>query len=321
MTRALRLDRSLVVATFTASALVLAACGDASVGSPRGLDYSHGGGGGTGGGGTGNTATGGGGGGTSGGGGAGGGGGGTSGGGGAGVDAGGGGGGGGGVDSGTVTPPQTAAYTVTVDKPTLASDLLAKSELTLTIAPQGYSGSVALSVMGLPTDVDTVFTPASLTLDGTTTMTAKLSITTHTSTKPGDAPFSVVVTSSSGTQSAPSTLTVHSAITIQIPSGANNLGGTTATPVRTAYGTYPIVIAAPTGISAANPVTVRFYNADSVSHEIHGSAPGAGFAHDPGSFGAGAMDPLVRKVNTTGTYDFYLHDQGGAKTVGRIVIQ
>ena len=319
MMRSLCSRHALVVATFAAGGLVLAACGDASVGSPRGLDYSNGNGGtghgGTTGGGSGAPAGGGGGGGGTPAGG--GGGGGTPG-----VDAGGGGGGGGGTpDSGSVTPPQTAAYAVSVDKTTIASDLLAASVLTVSIAPNGFQGAVALSVVGLPTDLDAVFAPASLTLDGTTTATAKLTLTTHTSTKPGDAPFSVVATSGSGTQSAPSTLTVHSAITIQIPSGANQLGGTTTTPYRTAYGAYPIVIAAPTGLSSANPVTVRFYNADNVSHEIHGSAAGAGFPHDPGPFGAQSMDPLVRKVNTAGTYDFYLHDQGGAKTIGRIVIQ
>jgi hypothetical protein len=62
-------------------------------------------------------------------------------------------------------------------------------------------------------------------------------------------------------------------------------------------------------------------NDDSVSHEIHADASGQGFGHDPGPFGGGTMDPYVRKVNTAGTYDFYLHDQGQAITIGRIEIK
>jgi hypothetical protein len=314
MTRSLRPRHVLFVVSLAAGAVVLAGCGDASVGSPQGLNYGHGGGGGTGSGGTSNGATGGGGGGgqTGGGGGQGGGGGGGA------VDSGGGG-GGGAVDSGA--PAQVASYVVSVDKTALASDLLTESTLHVAIAPNGFSGAVTLSVVGLPTDVDVAFTNGTLTLDGSTSATTALKLTTHTSTKPGDAPFSIVATSSAGTQSTPATLTVNAAITIQIPSGVGGLGGTLANPYRTAYGAYPMMISAPAGISSTTPVTVRFYNADNVSHEIHASSPLAGFAHDPGSISPMSMDRLVRNVTVAGTYDFYLHDQGGPATVGRIIIQ
>lgn len=309
---------SALVTSISIGALVVAGCGDASVGSPRGLDF------GTGNGGTGhgsNGATGGG---------AGGGGGTSSGGGGGGSGGGGGGGGGGGtVDSGgggegemdSGAPTHAAAYAVTVDKSTIASELLAQSTLNVTVAPNGFSGAVTLSAEGLPSDVDVAFASPSLMLDGTTSVTTKVTLSTHSSTAPGAIPFSIVATSGTAKMGAPSTLTVNSALTINIPSGVNNLGGTQGNPYRTAFGTYPITIKAPQGISAASPVTVRFYNADSVSHEIHASAPGAGFPHDPGSIAPQSMDRLVRKVTATGTYDFYLHDQNGPSTIGRIIIQ
>jgi hypothetical protein len=294
-------------------------CGDASVGSPSGLDFGHGGGGVGHGGSSGpSTGQGGGGGGVNPSAGGGGGGGGTGGGGGGGTG-GGGGGGGGGMDSGT--PVQTASYAVSVDKSSITSELLAHAQLSVSIAPNGFRGTVTLSAEGLPSDVSASFGSATLTLDGATTETTTATLSTKSSTKPGDAPFAIVATSSAGQASAPSSLTVKSAITIDIPQGADQLGGTTNNPYRTAFGTYPIVITAPQGISGSNPVTVRFYNADNVSHEIHASSPGAGFAHDPGSIAPQSMDRLVRQVKTTGTYEFYLHDQNAAITVGRIIIQ
>ncbi len=33
------------------------------------------------------------------------------------------------------------------------------------------------------------------------------------------------------------------------------------------------------------------------------------------------MDSLVRKVNSKGLYDFYLHDQNAPKTIGRLAVQ
>ena len=114
---------------------------------------------------------------------------------------------------------------------------------------------------------------------------------------------------------------MQSVITLHIPSGVNNTGATVSNPNSTAFGPYPVTITAPANLSESNPITVNFYNDDSVSHEIHADAQAQGFGHDPGSFGAGKMDPYVRKVNTAGTYDFYLHDQGNPLTIGRIFIK
>jgi hypothetical protein len=223
------------------------------------------------------------------------------------------------MDAGTPTP--VASYTVTVDKPALTSDLDAHAQLEVSIAPNGFRGSITLSAAGLPADVTASFGNDTLTLDGATSATTSVTLATTSSTKPGALPFSITATSSAGHASASSTLTVKSAITITIPQGADQLGGTTGNPYKTAFGPYPIMIAAPPGISSSNTVTVRFYNADTVAHEIHASSPLAGFGHDPGSIPPQSMDSYVRHVNTTGTYDFYLHDQNAAITVGRIIIR
>ena len=92
-------------------------------------------------------------------------------------------------------------------------------------------------------------------------------------------------------------------------------------PNSTAFGPYPIKIIAPANLSSSNPITVYFKNDDTVSHEIHADNATQGFGHDPGSFGAGQMDPYVRQVNAAGTFDFYLHDQGSPITIGRLFVQ
>jgi hypothetical protein len=228
--------------------------------------------------------------------------------------------GGGGVDA-SAPPPAPMSYAVTLDKSTATIDLAAQQTYQVSVAPTGYRGGVALSVTGLPTGVTGSFDKSSLTLDGATTATATLTLKTATDTAPGDVAFSVVAAGGANNMTASSMLTVSSVLTITIPSGVDNNGGSTGNPVMDAFGPYPIAITAPANLSSANPVTIHFYNGDSVPHEIHASAPGAGFPHGSGEFGPGQTEPTKRAVNMKGTYDFYLHDQGGPSTVGRIVIQ
>ena len=94
-----------------------------------------------------------------------------------------------------------------------------------------------------------------------------------------------------------------------------------ANPVRTAFGSYPMMISTPPGISSTTPVTVRFYNADSVSHESthRRRAPASRTIRD--RYRRDVDERLVRKVTVAGTYEFSLHDQGGPATVGRVVVR
>jgi len=204
---------------------------------------------------------------------------------------------------------------------TLSMQLLATATVQVSIAPNGYSGSVDLTAGTMPSGVTAAFDKPTLTLDGETAATATLTITTATSAPPGSVPLAVNATAGGMTQSTAVSVTVESTITLHIPAGVNSTGATVSNPNTTAYGPYPITIVAPQGISAQNPVTVYFQNDDNVSHEIHADDQAQGFGHDPGSFGAGKMDPYVRQVNAAGTYDFYLHDQGAPITPGRVFIQ
>ena len=226
-----------------------------------------------------------------------------------------------GASSNGSEPPPTTPLGVTLDQMTLSVQLMATATVTVSVAPNGYSGTVDLAAGTLPTGITAAFDKPTLTLDGATTATATLTLTTATSAPPGSVPLAVNATAGGMTQSTAVSVTVESTITLHIPAGVNNTGATVSNPNTTAYGPYPITIVAPPGISASNPVTVYFQNDDTVSHEIHADDQGQGFGHDPGPFGAGKMDPYVRQVNTAGTYDFYLHDQGAPITPGRVFIQ
>ena len=46
-----------------------------------------------------------------------------------------------------------------------------------------------------------------------------------------------------------------------------------------------------------------------------------GFPHDVMPIPPNSMSSNVREVNSAGTYNYYLHDEGAAETVGQIVIQ
>jgi hypothetical protein len=224
----------------------------------------------------------------------------------------------GGTGTGT-TPPTNVA--VTLDQSAIQLPLMDNSAVHVSVAPNGYTGTLALATGTLPTGVTASFDNAMLTLDGTTTATATLTVTTADNAPPGDLPITVNATADGVTKSAPLDVTVQSTITLHIPAGVNNTGATVSNPNTKAFGPYPITIVAPANLSSSNPITVNFMNDDTVSHEIHADNATQGFGHDPGPFGAGQMDPYVREVNAAGTFDFYLHDQGSPITVGRIFIQ
>ncbi len=207
-----------------------------------------------------------------------------------------------------------------MDQSTLQMQLLASSTVHVSIAPNGYAGSVTLAAGTLPTGVTATFSPATLNLDGSTPGTATLTVATVDSTPPGTVALDVQATADGTTAHGSVSVEVQSVLTIHVPAGVNNMGGTVSAPVTSAYGPYPFKIVAPQNI-ASSPVTVYFMNDDDVSHEIHADNPGQGFGHDPGSFGAHSMDPYVRQVTAVGSYDFYLHDQGAPITIGLVEIK
>lgn len=218
---------------------------------------------------------------------------------------------------------QQASFTVALQAAAIDIDLDTSLDVNVTVKPNGYKGAVTLDVTGLGAGVTGKLGTTTLNLDGATNATTKLTLTSGISTAPGDMPFTVSASAmvANGTKTTNGTLTVHSAITITIPQGVDGMEGTQASPNTQAFGPYPMKITAPANLSAASPVTVRFYNADGKSHQIHAGANAQGFPHDPAPIAPNSMDGLVRNVNAKGTYDYYLHDEGSPLNVGRIIIQ
>jgi len=222
---------------------------------------------------------------------------------------------------------QTASFQVMTDKTSYNVELRATTVVQVTIAPQGFTGTVNLAVSGLSTGVTGSFNPTSVSVSGTTGATSMLTLTTLESVIPATTPFTVTATSGSASANAAPSLVVMPQITIQIPTNVAAKAGTTATPSTDAFGNYPIVINAPANFSATNPIVVKFLNNDSSPHCIHASNATQGFPHDAVTNGVcntlmqkGQFDQTAHNVNTKGSYLFYLHDEGDT-TDGMIKIQ
>lgn len=218
--------------------------------------------------------------------------------------------------------PQQAMFQVSLDSASPQIDLDDALDMTVTISPKGYVGSVNMAINNLGNGgITGAFSSKKINLDGTTDVTVKLTLTTMSSTPPGAMAFSVSGTVAIGASTVAATLTVKPAITIVIPKGVDGLGGTKDNPFKMAFGDYPMNVIAAKDISDQHPLTVRFYNDDDIGHEIHAANQAQGFPHDPGSIAPHSMDSLVRKINAKGLYDYYLHDQNAAATVGRLAVQ
>ncbi|HEY1960056.1 MAG TPA: hypothetical protein VGH28_30815 [Polyangiaceae bacterium] len=222
---------------------------------------------------------------------------------------------------------QTQSFQVMTDKTSYDVELRAKVQVQVTIAPQGFTGTVNLAVSGLSTGVTGAFSPTSVSVSGTTGATSMLTLTTLESVIPAATPFTVTATSGSTTATAAPSLNVMPQITIQIPNNVEAMAGTGGTPSTDAFGNYPITINAPANFGTNNPIVVKFLNLDSAPHCIHASNPTQGFPHDTDPNGVcstpmqkNQMDSTAHNVNTKGSYLFYLHDEGDT-TDGMIKIQ
>jgi hypothetical protein len=102
-------------------------------------------------------------------------------------------------------------------------------------ASAGFSGSVGLSVSGLPAGATGLFSPASIATSGSST----LSVSTSTSTAPGNYPLTITATSGALAHTANVTLVVSadfsvsvSPASLTVPRGSNGLYNVTVTPGR-----------------------------------------------------------------------------------------
>ncbi len=228
------------------------------------------------------------------------------------------------TDSGA---PQSGSFSVMVGSSSADVELRATTlPIVVTVAPTNFTGSVALTVTGLPAGVTATFDKPTVSVSGNTGASANLTLTTMSTTAVGPISAMITATAGSATQSSAITLNVKPILTLNIPMNVDAMKGTPGNPSKNVFGTFPIMITAPANI-AATPIQVKIYNADSAGHCIHASNPNQGFPHDPVTNGVcnaltqkGTFDGQARAINAVGTYTFYLHDQGDL-TEGQIKIQ
>ena len=236
----------------------------------------------------------------------------------------------GGTDSGGGGTPDsgvtTSAFDIMLDKTAVDVELRNSVDVQVTVAPKNFTGAVTVDVTGMSAGVTFKLASATLNVSGTTGATTVLTVMTKSDVAPALNNLMVKATSGSNSATAPLAVTVKPLITITIPTNVDALKGTGGNPSKNAFGDFPIIITAPANI-ANTPVEVKFLNKDSAPHCIHAGQAGQGFPHDPTTNGVcntltatNQFDAQKRLVTATGTYGFYLHDQGDL-TEGSIKIQ
>jgi hypothetical protein len=221
--------------------------------------------------------------------------------------------------TGGATGAAAADVEVQVDNATATLDLNASREIQVTVTGRNYQGPVTLTMGTLPAGVTGEFAQATIDVREGAPATTRLTLRTATDAQPGAAPVEVRAAAGAQNKATTVNLTVQSRLLIDIPVNADANQGTAANPRTDAFGPFPIRIRAPANIGAQNPVAITFRNLDSTPHQIHASNDASGFPHGTRNIAQGQNEG-VRNVTRTGTYNFYLHDQGTPNTVGRIII-
>lgn len=221
------------------------------------------------------------------------------------------------------TPGTTSDIAVTLSTATPVTDLGTSLDVTVTLTPKtSASGSAAMTVTGLPDGVTATFDPPSVSLNGTTAVTSKMTLAVAYTTipsAPGAASAIVVHAGTSGGEAtANANFKVNPQVTLYMPAN-------TAALLKAGGGSMQIDAwggptfgknAVPLHTQAGNGITFLVKNLDSVAHEIHG---GNGFAHGsaaipPGQFDSKqrVLDPAKGDINGIG----YIHGEANGTSVG-----
>jgi cysteine-rich repeat protein len=191
--------------------------------------------------------------------------------------------------SASCTSEASPRLDVSLDKLTLSTELKTKNMLTLSLTgADGFSGPVTLTAAALNGAAaipgwNVTFSPATVNLpeNGTANVVATLDIPAENRALAGTVKFDV--TSSAGTKSVTSTVTVMNQVTFRLAVAGGICGypadaGTGANPIRVTTGT-----------------KLRFFNAGTANLEIHSNGVG-GVSHQ-GQAPNGLADPIT-EANT-----------------------
>jgi hypothetical protein len=195
--------------------------------------------------------------------------------------------------SGTVNP---GTFDLILDKATGTGDMATSFDVQVTVEPKdGFKGKVDLKVTGLPTDAVGTFDKPSVDI-GPAAATAKLTITTKTTTPPATSQLKITGTSGTQSHDAPTYgLTINPKLTLHIKMNATG----------TDFVQEGKDLTVATG---GKPVTVVFHNNYSSGFIIHAGNPPT-FPH--GNTGAPIQpntdEAQVRSISAGTNYVYYSH--------------
>jgi hypothetical protein len=215
----------------------------------------------------------------------------------------------------TTAPPPTGTATaaqgfaIDVDNNTPTIDLAAESTINVTVTPKnGFTGTVTITVDGLPTGVTAA--PAS----GTSTIALKLtsSATTPVTPKDGAVPLTIKGTSGDQTATAPANFKVLPKIVMTVPTNSDALIKAGGQGFTAGWGGDAFANGTPLLTQADNPIVVTVRNDDSTPRTVHGPGGTNGFAHgagpiDPGAFELQNGQPRQRSFKPGAKTSGYLH--------------
>lgn len=212
-------------------------------------------------------------------------------------------GGGSGSGSGSGSDQLTPRIEVTVDRPTIATELGKSEMVTLTVRSiDGFSGeatigSALLNAQSQPLAGMTATGPTTLTIAADQTQTATFTVAVPTDISGTDfaATLNFDVTSSLGMMPAVATLNVTAAYTVTY---AVNSGNAAATHASTGL-----------DITVKRGAKLRFANADTIEHRTHG---GGVFPHEAAGGGAPNGTYEVNTIAMQGTGTLGCHTHGDA---------
>jgi plastocyanin len=212
-----------------------------------------------------------------------------------GVGEGGGGGGGGGDPFG---PDGGQAYRVSAAPESLDLRLNETAEFAITIASEGFTGPVTLSLEGAPATWSASFSPSeTIDLSAGDEVTATLRVDVPDAGEAITAALSIGAVGALGSVEATATLAVASEILVPIAAGTG--GGSHG------FGT----------LTVRSGTTVRFLNQDGQAHQMHtdGVLP-----HQPTEMGTGESYAVAVE---TGFASFYCHIHGDGTSIGRLTVE
>ncbi|MGQ0507342.1 MAG: hypothetical protein ACT4TC_18710 [Myxococcaceae bacterium] len=210
-------------------------------------------------------------------------------------------------------PPASGQLAVTVAEPAPVVRLNETREIAARVTPgAGFTGSITLTVEGLPAGITAKVTPDTATLTGAPLdVRVALTVPSDFAVNP-NVPLTLKATGGAATGSAAMALNIPAELLITIPSGVAL--GTAQAPNQMAFGSpsIPVLLAAGAGTK------VTFVNGDKINHQIHANGT-AGLAHEPGPLQANGANAYSDTLTAKATVNFRCHIH--ANMIGQIIVK